>query len=57
MLELRCTECNWLDPRLWANQDVCNCSHYFEVETILVVPDRSIQLIWWANGKVGEDDA
>ena len=54
--EFRCVECGWLDPKLWTNQLECNCTHYFEVEVIDTNP-RSIQLIWWANGKHGEDDA
>ena len=53
--EFRCVECGWLDPKLWTNQLECNCAHYF-VEVIDTNP-RSIQLIWWANGKHGEDDA
>ncbi len=55
-MEFRCVECGWLDPKVWTNQDVCNCKHYFEV-TIIDTNPRAIQMIFWANGKVGEDDA
>lgn len=28
--EIRCIECGWLDPKLWTNQEECNCTHYFQ---------------------------
>ena len=29
MLEIRCIECGWLDPKLWSCYTQCGCNHYF----------------------------
>lgn len=33
-MEFRCTECGWLDPKLWTNQDRCNCAHYWAISEV-----------------------
>ncbi len=55
MLEIRCIECGWLDPKLWSCYKQCNCSHYFRI------PEdqqdvATIQLVFWASGEVGLDE-
>ncbi len=42
MLEIRCIECGWLDPKLWSCFTQCNCNHYFRLQ--VETPGRQLTL-------------